>query len=164
MDAAAGSRRRVWTALGTPGAVRIVTLMMLLYAVVIGALVFGYAKVQSCVTDYANSSASATKARADAAADDRRLDGAESTLDDSDRVRYRADSRAMSQLLAGFTKPNPDQATTKLRFENLLVVDAESSRILDANDGRRQEIRQERARIEAQRAKNPPPPPPSETC
>lgn len=163
MNAAAGRQRQVWRALGTPSAVRVVTFLMLVYAVVIGALVFGYAKVQSCVTDYSNSAATSTKARAAAAADDRRLNDSESKLEDSDRSRLRANAGALSGLLVTLAKP-ASEAERKAAFETLLRVDAESAKILDANEVQRQGIRRERAQVEAQRAKNPPPPPPSETC
>lgn len=154
---------RLWKALGTPNAVRVVTVLMLVYALVIGALVFGYAKVQSCVTDYSNQAATSTKARAAAAADDRRLNDAESRLEDSDRTRLRANADALSDLLVTLAKP-ATAAVKQAKFETLLKVNAESAKVLDANEASRQRIRMERAQVEAQRLRNPPPPPPSETC
>jgi hypothetical protein len=154
---------RIWSALGTPRAVRFISVGMLIYFLVIGALTFGYVKVQTCVTDYANQSAKSTRARADAATDDRRLNDAESRLEDSDRARLRANADALSDLLVTLAKPTSKEQK-QAKFGALLKVDAESGRILDANEVRRQGIRKERAVIEAQRAKNPPPPPPSETC
>lgn len=164
MAAVAGNRRRVWAALGTPSTVRVVTFLMLVYAVVIGALVFGYARVQSCLADYSNDAAVSTSARARAAADDRRLNDAEAAIADSDRVRYRANSKALSDLLVTLAQPAADKTDREAAFANLLRVDAESSRVLDASEVKRQQIRRERAQIEAERAKNPPPPPPSEIC
>lgn len=156
--------QRVWASLGTSSAVRVISIGMLIYLLVIGMLTFGYIKVQSCVTDYANDSATSTKARSDAAADDRRLNDAEGRLADSDRDRYRANQKALSELLAIISDPGADKAAKAAKFGNLIRVDRKSSTVLDQNEAQRTRIRQERKLIEAQRAKNPPPPPPSETC
>jgi hypothetical protein len=161
-EVTASRRTRLWAALGTQRAVRIVTVLMLVYALVIGALVFGYAKVQSCVTNYSNVAAQSTKARADAAAEDRRLNDAEGRLDDSDRAVNRANSKALSAVVQSFV--DGDRAVTQAKFQQLLATDKVSAKTLDDNEKARQLIRSERAQIENLRRMNPPPPPPSETC
>jgi hypothetical protein len=153
-----------WGALGTPKAVRIISVGMLLYLIVIGGLTYGYAKVSGCLAAYADQSAVSTSARAKAAAEDRRLNDAEGVLEDSDRARYRADQAAWTVLLAKVGDPKVPREERAATFANLLKVTTETSRILDANEAQRAKIRKDRVRVEADRAKNPVPPPPSETC
>lgn len=160
--ATANGPRRVWQSLGTPVAVRAVVLLVLIYAVVIGALFVGYVKVQSCVTKYSNEAAVSTKARADAAAEDRRLNVAESALEDSDRAALRANATALTAVLqATVTR---DEPRVRRAFTRLLSTQQRSATALDGNEVKRREIRRQRAEIEARRAQSPPPPPPSETC
>jgi hypothetical protein len=63
--------RRAWSWLGTAASVRLITLGMLVYAIIIGGLVAGYAQVSNCVAIYSNAAARSTSERADAAAQDR---------------------------------------------------------------------------------------------
>ncbi|MFI5833224.1 hypothetical protein ACIA5A_06055 [Micromonospora sp. NPDC051300] len=51
---------RAWSALGTPTMVRVITAGMLVYAMILGALIIGYTKVQTCVTEYSDQSARRT--------------------------------------------------------------------------------------------------------
>lgn len=154
----------VWGALGTPKSVRVITVLMMVYAVVIGALVFGYAKVSGCLATYADRSATSQAVRAEAAAEDRKLNDAESVLADSDRQRYRQDKAAMSNLLVTLGRPGVAQEQKAAAYANLLKVDNETAKVLDANEAERREIRAERRQIEERRKLNPVPPPPSETC
>jgi hypothetical protein len=153
-----------WGALGTPKAVRVISVCMLVYLLIIGGLTYGYARVSGCLASYADRSAVSQAARANAAAEDRRLNDAESRIDDSDRARYRADQTAMARLLAKLGDPDAEQKERAAEFENLLKVSTETSRVLDGNEAERAQIRQERAGIEANRQRNPVPPPPSQTC
>ena len=154
----------LWGALGTPKAVRVISVGMLVYLLVIGGLTYGYARVSTCIASYADASARSTQARANAAAEDRRLNDAEGVLADSDRARYRADQAAMAGLLVKLGNPASTQQEKAAEFANLLKVTTETSRILDSNEGERGRIRTERARIEAERQRNPVPAPPSQTC
>lgn len=154
----------LWGALGTPRAVRIISVMMLVYLLVIGGLVFGYAKVSSCLAAYADQSARSTAIRASAAAEDRALNQAEGRLDDSDRARYAADQKAMTDALTVLLDREADRDTRAAALVGLLDVHRETTRILAVNAAERSRIRQERARIEGDRQRNPVPPPPSETC
>jgi hypothetical protein len=153
-----------WGALGTPKAVRIISVGMLVYLLILGGLTYGYARVSGCLATYADQSAVSTAARANAAAEDRRLNDAEGRIDDSDRARYRADQAAMARLLASLGNPDGDRDRREAEFANLLRVSTETSRILDDNEAQRDRIRRERAGIEADRQRNPVPPPPSQTC
>lgn len=154
----------LWGALGRPQAVRIISVLMLVYLLIIGGLTYGYANVSRCLAAYADQSAVSTAARAAAAAEDRRLNDAEGRIDDSDRARYRADQAAMARLLAKLGDPESSREERAAEFSNLLKVSTQTSRILDANEAERERIRQDRARIEAERQRNPVPPPPSQTC
>lgn len=156
--------RRLWSALGTARAVRIISVCMLIYLLVIGGLTYGYAKVSGCLARYADQSATSQVARAEAAAEDRQLNDAEGRIDDSDRGRYRADQAAMSKLLGALGNPGATRQDRATQFTNLLAVTTETSQILDANEAERERIRGERARIERQRQAHPVPPPPSQTC
>lgn len=154
----------LWGALGRPQAVRIISVGMLIYLLVLGGLTYGYAQVSGCLAAYSERSAVSMAARANAAAEDRRLTEAEGRIDDSDRARYRADQAAMARLLAKLGDPDAARSERAAEFVNLLKVTTETSRILDANAAQRDQIRLERAQIEAERRRNPVPSPPSQTC
>ncbi|MBF9135337.1 hypothetical protein I0C86_41540 [Plantactinospora sp. S1510] len=140
---------RAWSALGTPTTVRIITAGMLVYAIMIGALVFGYARVSSCLASYADASAKSTAARADAAAEDRAL----AELDRQAAVR---NEDALDETLQAMARGG-SQAEVQKSFDRLLLVRAETARI-------RTEANTTRADIEERRRLNPVPPPPSESC
>ena len=154
----------LWGALGRPQAVRIISVLMVVYLLILGGLTYGYANVSRCLAAYADQSARSTQARAAAAAEDRRLNDAEGRVDDSDRARYRADQAAMARLLAKLGNPDSGRDERAAEFANLLKVTTRTSAVLDANEAVRDQIRQERQRIERERQRNPVPPPPSQTC
>lgn len=154
----------LWGALGTQKAVRIVTLMMIIYAIIIGGLVVGYANVSNCLAAYSDEAAGSTAARAKSAAEDRVLNAAEARLDNSERTRLRTDQAALLKLIRTLGSPDATEADRASAFTTLEKVNTESSRILAANDEDRGRITQERVRIEEDRQANPPPRPPSETC
>lgn len=158
------NRTGLWGALGTPKAVRVISIGMLIYLLIIGGLTYGYAKVSGCLAKYADQSATSQAVRANAAAEDRRLNDAEGRLDDSDRARYRADQAAMARLLAKLGDPAAPREQRAAEFKNLLDVTTRTAAVLDGNEADRSKIRQERARIEESRRANPVPPPPSQTC
>jgi hypothetical protein len=154
----------LWGALGTPKAVRIISIGMLVYFFVIGGLVVGYSKVSNCIAEYADQSARSTAARAAAAAEDRRLDKAEGKLEDSDRARLAADQAALTAALQVVMNPDADRSKRAGAFASLLEVNEKTTRVLAANAEQREQIRLERAQVEAERQRNPVPAPPSETC
>ncbi len=146
--------------LGTPTAQRIITIFMLIYLVAIGFLTYGYARVSNCLSDYANKSAVSTNLRAEAAAQDRGLNDAESRLNDSDRTASRANDTALSDLLV----LSASEAERTAAFQKLLKINQDSAITFTANQKAREDIRAKRADIEQQRKASPVPPPPSETC
>lgn len=152
---------RAFSSLGTTRARNIILVMLLIYALLIGALMMLYVNIASCVSDYANKSAISTNARAQAAAEDRKLDQASVNLQESDRKANREFSRALSAVLRSFGE---SEASRKTAYQELLLVDEQTSKVLDDNADKRNVIRLQRLEIEKQRAANPPPPPPSETC
>lgn len=154
----------LWGALGRPTAVRVISVLMLFYLGILGGLTYGYAKVSRCLAEYADQSATSQAARAQAAAEDRRLDEAEGRLEDSDRARYAADQAALTRALSIILNPASDRAKRGAAFTALLDVNEETTRVLKINAEQRDKIRGERAQIEENRKRNPVPPPPSETC
>lgn len=155
------SHRRLWASLGTQSAVRVISVMMLIYLLVIGFLVVGYSRVSSCLADYANKSAVSTNARANASAQDRTLDLQERQLDEADRKANRDFSKALSAVLNSF---NESQAERKAAYVALLAQDKKTSIVLDQDQKSRAEIQAARAQNEEARKSNPIPPPPSESC
>src|SRR6185436_18786647 len=61
--------RQAWHWLGTAASVRLITLGMVVYALAIGGLVAGYARVSACLSTYSNASARSTGERTIAAAE-----------------------------------------------------------------------------------------------
>ena len=153
-----------WGALGTPKAVRVISVGMIAYLLVLGGLTYGYAKVSTCLAAYADQSATSQAIRAHAAAEDRRLNDAEGLIDDADRARYAADQAAMSQTLSVLLDPSRERDERAAAFAKLLKVNQETTRILAVNTTERERIRADRAVVERERQRNPVPPPPSETC
>jgi hypothetical protein len=161
MNAAAVSRpRRVWASLGTQNAVRAVIALVVVYALIIGALVVGYARVSTCLAKYADRSAVSATARSDAAAEDRQADEAERAINESERVRLAANDAALDKVL--IASNGTDRAKTLAAFKELLAVRAETARQRRANDARRDALAAQRARTEEDRRRNPPPP--SQSC
>lgn len=154
----------LWGALGTPRVVRIITLLVIAYALVIGSLVVGYVNVSRCVADYSDQAARATIVRNNAAAQDRELNAATDAVDNSDRVRLRADQNALLHLIKLLNRPDTTRDQKIVAFNALQRTNEESSRILAVNDKERARIIARRRAVEAQRAASPLPAPPSETC
>lgn len=153
---------RFWVAIGSPRAVRFIFAGMLIYALVIGGLMLGYANVQQCLANYSDDSAVAARTRADAAAQDRVLNARENAVDASDRTRLRADNAAILIYISAVTQSsgNPSDVSTK----EFLRVRSESQKIFENNELERKVIFEQRARVEKFRSSAPPPDAPSETC
>jgi hypothetical protein len=157
-------RRSFWTALGTPRAVQIVTVLMIVYAIAIGALVFGYAQVSSCLASYAEAAAKSTAARAKLAADDRTLDEADRQLADQERVARDRSEAALDEALASLVAQPPNADRAKNAFARLVIVRTGAATTRAQTATERAKNAKTRADNEAERAQSPPPPPPSESC
>lgn len=153
---------KLWTALGTPGTVRIISIGMLIYLLVIGFLTYGYARVSDCLAEYADQSAVSTTARASAAAEDRAADQEERDITEAERRRLVANDVALDKVLTATA--GQDRAAVEKAFRELIVVRAATARQRAANDVRRADLAAQRARTEESRRQNPVPPPPSQTC
>lgn len=150
-------------AIGSPKAVRFIFAGMVIYALVIGGLMLGYANVQSCLAKYSDASADSSRIRAEAAAQDRTLNNRVEAVNTSDRQRIIANQRAIRQLLADImAEPRGTASNESLRTYN--QVNDESLRIFAANERERMAIGAERLKVEKLRATAPPPNSPSETC
>ncbi|HEX8628386.1 MAG TPA: hypothetical protein VF755_09480 [Catenuloplanes sp.] len=121
-------------------------------------------QLTGCLAAYTERSNIAQAARSESAAEDRKLNDAESILADSDRERYRQDAAAMSHLVVTLGQPGVTRQDKAAAYANLIRVNAQTARSLDGNEARRREIRAERDRIEQRRKLSPVPPPPSQTC
>lgn len=153
---------RFWIALGGPRAVRIVYVIMLFYAFVIGGLMLGYADVQNCLADYSDQNASALKVRTEASTDDRLLSQRVEAVAKSDRVRIIANQQALNDLIKAFIagkEATIQQAAVRSQAVNQLSLDQ-----FAANEKERSLIETERAAIEKRRTDAPIPGPPSEQC
>jgi len=155
-------RGRFLLAIGSPSAVRFIFVGMFVYAIIIGSLMLGYARVQGCLSDYSDQAAASTKGRSEAAAEDRRLDAREALIDESDRERMRADQAAMLKLLQ--TAATATQEEKLAAFKELIDTNTTSAEVLAHNDAERDRITAARQASEAKRAANPVPEPPSEIC
>ncbi|PZG17814.1 hypothetical protein C1I95_14790 [Micromonospora craterilacus] len=154
--------RRIWSWLGTPGSVRAITAGMVVYALLIGALVFGYARVSSCLAGYADASAVSTAARAKAASEDRAVDEADRRITEQERdAGARADD-ALDAVLQAMAAQ--DRERTEATFADLLRVRAEVAEVRATAAAARQANNEQRAANEQRRVANPIPPPPSESC
>lgn len=154
--------RRLWTWLGTPGSVRAITAGMVVYALLIGALVFGYARVSGCLAQYADASARSTAARAQAATEDRAVEEADRRVNDRDRAAAARADDALDRVLLSMA--SRDQAKTQAAFADLLRVRAEVAEARAESAAARMANDEIRARNEQARARNPVPPPPSQSC
>lgn len=154
--------RRLWASLGTQSAVRVISVLMLIYLLIIGFLVVGYSRVSSCLAIYADRSAISTNARAVVAAQDRQLDLAERDLDEQDRVANRAFNKALSAVLVSLSGTDQDQK--RQAYAALLVQDKKTAAQLDADATSRATLRAARLRNEDERKQHPVPPPPSQSC
>lgn len=155
---------RFWIALGGPKAVRIVYVIMLFYALVLGGLMLGYADVQQCLSDYSDQNALSTKARAEAATDDRLLNQRIESVNHSDRVRIIENQAALAELVKAAAASDNNPAAGREAFAKFQRTSDVSLDIFRKNEEERTSIEQARAAIEKKRSDNPVPPPPSEQC
>lgn len=153
---------RIWSALGTTAAVKVISVGMVVYLIVIGFLTYGYARVSDCLADYADQSAVATTARANAAAEDRKADQAERDINEAERRRLAANDVALDKVLIAMGAE--DRAVTRKAFSDLLKVRSETARQRGVNDVRREGLADLRVKTERDRRQNPVPAPPSQTC
>ncbi|WBB94168.1 hypothetical protein [Verrucosispora sp. WMMC514] len=154
--------RRIWSWLGTPGSVRAITAGMLVYALLIGALVFGYARVSNCLASYADASARSTAARAQAAAEDRAVGEADRRITEQERAAAARAEAALDAVLRAMASQDRDR--TQSAFADLLRVRDEVAEVRAGAAAARKENDAMRARIEQRRAEHPVPPPPSQSC
>lgn len=153
-------RGRFWIAMGSPRAVRVIFALMLVYALVIGGLMLGYARVQQCLARYSDANARSTQIRIQTGADDRRLLLRTQVVDEADRARIIANQRAVLSFIRDI---NNGRSQTEA-FKDLERSTEDSLAVFANNEKERQSIAKERARIEAVRATANPPLPPSEMC
>jgi hypothetical protein len=153
---------KLWSALGTPKTVRVISVGMLVYLLVIGMLTYGYARVSDCLAVYADKSAVSTNARAKAAAEDRQADQAERDITEAERQRLVANDIALDKVLAAMGKDDRD--VTQEAFANLIAVRADTAKQRQLNDVKRADLAEQRQQTELNRRMNPVPPPPSQTC
>lgn len=158
----AATPRRVWTWLGTPGSVRAITAGMVVYALLIGALVFGYARVSGCLAEYAEASALSNAARSQAADEDRAVDEADRRITERDRAAAARADDALDKVLKATARQ--DRPAAQTAFAELLRVRAEVARVRAESAAAQRANNATRARTEEARAANPLPPPPSQSC
>ena len=151
---------RFWIALGSPRAVRIVFALMLVYALVIGGLMLGYASVQSCLAEYTDEAALSTRIRLQTAAD-RKLNQRIEDVNTSDRARIIANQKATRELLIAARE---DGTASRRALDAYIRISDESLDIFAVNEAERRKLAQERARIDAIRATAPAPASPSDRC
>lgn len=153
---------RFWVAMGSPRAIRIVYVVMLAYALIIGGLMFGYAKVQSCFADYADANAAVLQVRAKTTTDDRALQQRIDAVAAADRQATIATQASLADLVQTAARGNRnDTRDALLAFAK---VNGQGLQTYASDERERTSIAQERARIDAIRAATPIPGPPSEQC
>lgn len=155
-------RGRFWIALGGPKAVRIIYVIVLFYALVIGGLMLGYADVQKCLQDYSDQNAAALRVRTEASADDRILSQRIENVDKADRVRIIANQAALADLVQSAADNNSLAAESALK--HFTEVNDASLKIFQKNEQERTMIAEARRAIDAKRAATPLPEAPSEQC
>jgi hypothetical protein len=153
---------KIWYSIGTARTVRVIFVLMILYFLVIGGLVLGYANVQNCLAHYSDENAIALRIRTQTASDDRALNVRVDEVDTSDRARIIANQKATRDLIEATAKNGGTATLADLRAYQKISDD--SLAIFATNENQRVSIRQERARIDAVRSTAPNPDPPSETC
>lgn len=154
---------RFWIAIGSPKAVRFIFAGMLVYALVIGGLMLGYANVQSCLANYSDDAAKSSQTRLVAAAQDRTLNNRVEAVNTSDRQRIIANQRALKSLIDALLAGDSARETATA-LETYNKVNNESLSIFAANERERIAIGGERIKVEKLRASAPAPDAPSETC
>jgi cell division protein YceG involved in septum cleavage len=155
-------RGRFWIAIGSPQAVRIIYVVVVVYAVILGALVLGYSNVQSCLADYSDANAKVLQIRADITLDERAVQRRIDVVDTSDRLRLIANQQALGRIVEA--SASGSQARTVQALREFQKINNTSLKIFDQNTEERSSITVERARIDKARADTPIPGPPSEQC
>lgn len=153
---------RFWISLGSPKAVRIIYVVMILYALVLGSLMVGYTHVQSCLAKYADLNANALQVRSQSTFDDRVQQKRVDAVDHSDRARIIANQQALSKLVQAAM--SRDGTITNKALADLKKTNDASLHQFAKNEVERTSIAQARAAIDKRRADNPIPGPPSEQC
>ncbi len=161
-----GSRAgKVWYSLGSPRTVRMIFIAMIVYFLIIGGLVLGYARVQTCLADYSDEQATSAKARGEAARVDREINKEYDDLSTSERARLRADQDALLDLVRQLSAGRDiDSSAVQVALAKVEQVNKESFEIGRVNDQARRDLDQKRASADALRTLNPVPGPPSEKC
>lgn len=153
---------RFLLAIGSPKAVRFIFAGMLVYALVIGGLMLGYADVQHCLANYTDAAARSAQTRAAAAAQDRALNARIEAVSLSDRQRIIANQKASQELIEKSIETDgavPDEVLLKYT-----KISDESLRIFLKNEEERAAINEQRRRVEALRDSAPAPDAPSDSC
>ncbi len=143
--------KKTWNWLGSQQAVRVISILMVVYLLMLGWLTYRQAEIVECQASYADASARSTQARVDIAAQDRRLTLADQTADEANEV-------ALDRLLGAMAvQERTGQGPVRVAFAELLKTRTASAQV-------RATSKAERARLEEERRKNPPPDSPTETC
>ncbi len=157
-----GRGHEFWNGLGSPRTVRIIFLGMIVYFLVLGGLVLGYANVQNCLSAYNNDAARNTKTRAQLSADDRKLNVRIENVNTQDRGRILADQQALQDLVEAAIRADPAETAKALR--DYKKVNEQSLSIFQTNEAERAAIALKRTRIDNARAAATPPDAPGERC
>jgi multidrug efflux pump subunit AcrB len=153
---------RFWIATGSPRAIRLVYIVIVLYALIIGSLMYGYANVQSCFADYADANALVLQVRAKTSTDDRILQQRVDAVNAADRQATIATQASLAGLVQTAARGN--RSDTRTALLDFAKVNEQSLQTYASDERERTSIAQERARIDAIRAATPIPGPPSEQC
>lgn len=158
----AATPKRLWTWLGTPASVRAITAGMVVYALLIGALMFGYARVSSCLAEYAEASARSQAARSAASDQDRQVEEADRAIQERDRAAAARADDALDKVLQASARQ--DRQGARDAFAELVRVRADVARVRAESAAAQRANNAIRAKNEEARAQNPLPPPPSQSC
>ncbi len=158
-------KQKIWYSLGSARTVRIIFIAMVIYFLIIGGLVLGYSNVQQCLADYSDAQAESNRARAEAAAIDRKINARYDELSTSERARLRVDQEAFLDLLKVLIEGDSlNSSAAQVALAKVEKVNSDSAAIGRVNDKERFQLNQERAQAEALRTLNPAPGPPSQEC
>lgn len=154
-----------WYNLGSARSVRIIFVCMVVYFLIIGGLVLGYAKVQKCIADYSEVQNISSRARSEAATIDRELNARYDELSTAERNRLGTDQDAFLELMDVLASPEArSPVVVRVALAKVRKVNEESRRISKVNDAERIQLDQRRAKAEALRQLNPVPEAPSKKC
>lgn len=164
---AAAVLRRCRDALSSPNALALAALVSVV-ALILGLyVIFAQINLTNCLARYNEASASATAARAAAAAEDRATDLEERRLAETERERQAANDVALDRVLILMARASTGQASraeVQQAFTNMLVVRDTSAKVRSANETRRAELAERRAATDLRRRAHPVPDPPSTLC